>query len=113
LSDFQKGRTNVIFDVVAHLSPNLDLACKVFDYGAKKYATWNWAKGMPWSVPLACIGRHLKAIKDGEEVDAESGVHHAGHILCNVIMLAHFAAHYPEGDDRPLKTCFKEPVYEG
>lgn len=78
-------------------------AARVFDYGRKKYAEWNWAKGMAWSVPTACIQRHaLFGILQGEVLDAESGYTHVGHILCNVIMLVHFAAHYTEGDDRPL-----------
>ena len=74
---------------------------EVFDYGRKKYAAWNWAKGMPWSAPLACAVRHLFAMMGGELTDGESGRFHRGHFMCNIVMLATFAQTYPEGDDRP------------
>jgi len=73
-----------------------------FDYGRRKYAEWNWAKGMAWSVPLACAARHLLALIQGKEhLDTESGVHHRGHVFCNVVMLLQYSRTYPEGDDRP------------
>jgi hypothetical protein len=78
-------------------------AARVFDYGRKKYAEWNWAKGMPWSAPLACAVRHCVAILSGEENDPESGLPHIGHVKCNLLMLLTFAETYPEGDDRPVK----------
>lgn len=74
---------------------------RVFEYGRKKYASWNWAKGMPWSVPAACAVRHLLAIDRGEELDPESGLPHWGHVMCNLVMLATFVDTYTEGDDRP------------
>lgn len=74
---------------------------RVFDYGRKKYAAWNWAKGMPWSVPLACAGRHLVEILRGNPRDSESGELHFGHVMCNVVMLRLFADTYPEGNDLP------------
>jgi len=76
-------------------------AARVFEYGKHKYAAWNWAKGMPWSVPLGCIVRHALALLRGEQTDPESGVSHLGHIQCNLIMLKLYAETYPEGDDRP------------
>lgn len=76
-------------------------AAEVFSYGARKYAAWNWAKGMKWSIPLGCILRHTMAILEGEETDYESGCTHWGHIVCNLIMLRHFWSFYGEGDDRP------------
>lgn len=77
---------------------------KVFDYGRNKYAAWNWAKGMAWSVPVACIVRHALAIIRGEENDPESGLPHRGHIACNVVMLAQYEMTYLEGDDRPVEV---------
>lgn len=76
-------------------------ACKVFDFGAEKYAAWNWAKGMAWSVPTGCILRHARSIIAGEYQDPESGYSHWGHIICNLIMLMWYEEAYPEGDDRP------------
>ena len=76
-----------------------DDCARVFEYGKKKYAAWNWAKGMPWSVPLACALRHLGAIQRGEVDDPESNLPHLGHVMCNIVMLAHYAKYYPEGND--------------
>ena len=74
---------------------------RVWMYGKQKYAAWNWAKGMPWSVPLACLMRHMAAWQRGEEVDPESGLPHLAHAMCNLRMLTLYSKTYPEGDDRP------------
>lgn len=82
-----------------------DLMCetaRVLEHGRKKYAAWNWLKGMPWSVCFDCIGRHaLKMIDNAMAIDEESGYLHAAHIACNIIFLLTYIDHYPEGDDRP------------
>jgi hypothetical protein len=78
-------------------------AARVFDYGRKKYAAWNWAKGMPWSVPLGCAVRHCLAIIGGEENDPESGLPHIGHVQCNLLMLLVYMRTYPQGNDLPWK----------
>jgi len=74
---------------------------RVFDYGRIKYDEWNWAKGMAWSIPLACAARHLSAIIEGETNDPESGLPHRGHVFCNIVMLLTYAKIFTEGDDRP------------
>ena len=82
----------------------------VFDYGRKKYAEWNWAKGMKWSVPTGCAVRHLLAILRGEANDVgekEAVSPHRGHVSCNLVMLAQYEKNFTEGDDRPkwIRTC--------
>ena len=74
---------------------------RVFDYGKRKYAAWNWAKGMPWSVPLACAARHLVKMLGGEVDDDESNQPHRGHVFCNVVMLLQYSKTYREGNDLP------------
>lgn len=65
---------------------------------------WNWVKGMNWSVPIGCIGRHsLKVLAKNELSDDESGLLHMGHIMCNLVMLKAFHAGYAEGNDLPPK----------
>jgi hypothetical protein len=89
-----------LFSAISIIDPTLEQAAKVFEYGTKKYAAWNWIKGMAWSVPVGCICRHARAIIVDEEVeDPESKLPHEGHISCNLIMLAQFAFTYIEGDD--------------
>jgi len=79
----------------------LEDEARVWEYGKKKYAAWNWAKGMPWSVPFACAVRHLSAWQRGEDLDPESGLPHLAHVACNIRMLTLYSKTYPEGDDRP------------
>lgn len=88
-------------DILAHMDDPWPGAAAVFEWGEKKYTSWNWAKGMPWSVPAACAVRHLLAILRGEQNDPESGLPHIGHVASNLVMLVHFEGCYLEGDDRP------------
>lgn len=81
----------------------LEDEARVWMYGKKKYAAWNWTKGMPWSVPLACALRHLAAWQRGEDIDQESGEPHLAHVMCNLRMLMLYSKTYQEGDDRPPK----------
>lgn len=87
----------------------LEDCARVFDYGRKKYAAWNWAKGMQWMVPFGCLLRHMYAWARGEDNDPESGLPHLGHAMCNLVMLTTFARTYREGDDRP-KGLFDVPA---
>lgn len=96
------------------LSPYWEDCARVFDYGKqKKYAAWNWAKGMAWSIPLACAGRHALAILRGESIDNPeepnngSGLRHIGHFMCNVVMLRTFVETFKEGNDLPPPSLFK------
>lgn len=73
----------------------------VFDYGRHKYKAWNWAKGMDWTIPLACAARHLEKIIIGQEMDDESKLPHRGHVVCNIVMLLAYVEVYPEGNDLP------------
>lgn len=86
----------------------LEECARVFEYGKKKYAAWNWAKGMAWSVCLACAARHLRDILlKGQTHDEESGHLHRGHVLCNVFMLLHYQVHYRQGNDLPNPAFFE------
>lgn len=111
VTEFEESRD------VSYLAQALDIigfrdVCDVFHYGAQKYAAWNWAKGVAWSIPLACIKRHLMAVATGEQIDPESGLPHFGHVGCNIVMLMHFMWHYPEGNDLPSLVCFSAPGQE-
>lgn len=87
-------------------------AADVFEFGAKKYRAWNWYKGMPWSVPVGCIGRHLLAKQNGEAIDQDSGKSHDGHIVCNVFMLLAYNRIYREGNDLPPAKLPTEDTHE-
>jgi hypothetical protein len=77
---------------------------RVLMFGAKKYAPFNWSKGMPYSTCFDCTLRHLfKWWYLREETDEETGEHHLDHVLCNILFLRHYTVEYKEGDDRPPK----------
>jgi hypothetical protein len=105
LARFQEGGgIEALLDAITAIGPAWDECAAVFDYGKKKYAEWNWCKGMAWSVPIACAARHLLyGPMAGEKNDKESHLPHRGHFLCNIVMLLTFVRTYPEGDDRPSK----------
>lgn len=74
---------------------------KVLTVGAEKYADRNWELGMKWSKVVASLERHLQAIKRGEDYDAETGLLHSAHVMCNAAFLTEYYKIYPQGDDRP------------
>ena len=102
LGEFQSGGSSCdLLYLLVNLGDGWSECADVFGYGRKKYAAWNWSKGMAWSVPIACAARHLLAMIDGEELDDESGLPHRGHVFCNVAMLYTYFETFVEGDDRP------------
>jgi Domain of unknown function (DUF5664) len=60
---------------------------RVMAFGAEKYGCDNWRRGMPFARVKAAIGRHALAVYSGQENDAESGLPHRSHILCNLMFL--------------------------
>lgn len=102
LADWQEGDSEErLYAALRVLGNPFHEAARVLEYGKRKYAAWNWSKGMAWSVCLGCAARHLEQILGGEELDGESGLLHVGHVGCNLIFLLQFHRTYPEGDDRP------------
>lgn len=86
---YNDGKTR--YDLIpTHL---LKSTADVFEHGMKKYAAWNWAKGMTYSTIIGCMKRHLAAIEIGKDIDdgpKGSGFRHVGHMMCNLIMLEHY-----------------------
>lgn len=107
LADFQEGETEIIYLAMQHGTSWAHDAVRVLEFGAQKYAEWNWAKGMSWQAIIGCALRHAKAVLDGEVLDAESGQSHLGHYLCNLVFLDHYVRMYKEGDDRPPAEFMK------
>ena len=111
LGKFQRtGKVDYLEDAIRTVSHAWTDCARVFEYGKKKYAAWNWAKGMAWSIPLACAARHaVKVLYLDEELDDESGLPHAGHYLANLVMLRTFVDTFPQGNDLPPPAYFQPP----
>lgn len=60
---------------------------RVAAFGAEKYDTDNWRKGLPVSQIASSLQRHLWAYMEGENTDAESGLSHLDHVLWNAVAL--------------------------
>lgn len=74
------------------IPPNIELqVADVLTFGAKKYAPDNWRKVMAGQDGrrryIAAALRHINAIRQGEQLDPESGKHHAAHAICCLMFL--------------------------
>lgn len=69
------------------------LLVEVLTYGAVKYAPDGW-RTVPGAKEryTAALMRHFNAWRSGETVDAESGLPHLAHVLCNAAFLAEMEA---------------------
>ena len=76
---------------------------RVLTKGSEKYAERNWELGMKWGKVIASMKRHIQAFESGEDYDAETGLLHTAHIMCNAGFLTEYYNIYPQGDDRPHK----------
>ena len=62
---------------------------RVAEFGAHKYAAWNWSLGLKRVQILGSLLRHAFAYLRGEDRDRESGLLHTDHILWNAAVLSH------------------------
>ena len=105
------GTKNDAGKVGLHLLPPGALfeIAQVLDFGVKKYAAWNWSKGMAASRLFAAALGHLWAWWCGEENDPETNLPHLAHL--GVRLEAHhhpgrIAAQAPNGGRHGL-LCFR------
>jgi hypothetical protein len=78
----------------------LEQIAKVLTFGAKKYDSHNWRKGILWSRLYGAALRHLLASMDGEDTDPESGLSHLAHLGCCTLFLLWHEQHRRDLDDR-------------
>lgn len=62
----------------------------VYNYGEKKYAAWNWSKGLTFSELIDATERHISYFKDGENLDRESNLHHLAHAVFGLLCILYF-----------------------
>jgi hypothetical protein len=88
---------------------SLKRIAQVFTYGAKKYASWNYTKGLEYSRLYGALQRHMTAWYEGEERDPETGFSHLDHAGCCIMMLIEMQQYKPAMDDRPTH-CSKKTM---
>lgn len=93
-NDQEKVRMDLLSEVA------MEGLAQVLTYGAKKYASDNWRKGMNWRRLIAAALRHLFAFSRGEDLDPESGLPHIDHALCCLMFLSEYAKRKLGADDR-------------
>lgn len=54
---------------------------------SKKYKVGNYAKGQEYRTPADSLQRHMLAFLKGEDIDPESGFHHALHMAANAMII--------------------------
>lgn len=101
---YDEGKTNwslMPFEAIEEIS-------KVLDFGANKYAEWNFANdgGMKWSRVINSCLRHIFKWMRGEDLDPESGLHHLAHAGCNIVFLLYYVKnpHIFNKDDRHRRS---------
>lgn len=100
-------------DVRMSLVPAVELmeVAELYGRGAKKYSSWNWAKGYEWSNSYDALQRHLAAFWSGEEIDDGEGGTGLQHLSCaafHVLTLMYFSKHHRALDDRHIAPA--QPV---
>ena len=86
---------------------SLEGMVKVLEFGAKKYAGWNWTTngGFSYTRVLRSCLRHIFAYMRGEDNDPESGLSHIHHAMCNLLFISHYIGNKEKynKDDRQVR----------
>ena len=86
-----------------------DFICAVaagLNYGVHKYDERNWEKGLHMRDLLNSVDRHNRAIMNGENVDASSGLPHFVLLASSAAMLVSSMMRGIAVDDRPIPSHF-------
>lgn len=77
---------------------------RVLQFGAQKYDSRNWEKGIVLSRLFAASQRHGIAYwQQREDLDPETGIHHLAHRICeDLFALAFIVRGRTDLDDRPV-----------
>lgn len=85
----------------------LEPMVRVLMFGAQKYDSWNWSKGLKYTEVCESLQRHLNSFIQGEDNDSESKLEHVGHILCNAMFLSYMFLFRKDMDDRYIDKNLK------
>jgi hypothetical protein len=79
---------------------------RILTYGAKKYESDNWMRGIKFRRLIGAIKRHLADIELSNDLDDETNELHLYHIGCCIAFLSYYIEHpdeYADFDDRVFK----------
>jgi len=96
------GASKVDFTIIPH-SAKVAWALAQMD-GVTKYGAYNWrVEPVQIMTYLGAAERHLDAYKEGEEVAADSLVHHLGHVMACCAIIIDAVATGKAIDNRPVE----------
>lgn len=78
---------------------SLEPLVRTLEMGAAKYGENNWRLGLDRREILDSAMRHLASLIDGQEFDEESNIHHAGHVMANMMFYIYFSNKLNEGKE--------------
>ena len=78
----------------------LEEVAKVLMFGANKYGKNQWRGGFDYTRLISAAMRHMHQLNNGEDVDAESGISHAAHVIANMMFLLWMIRNQKGKDDR-------------
>jgi hypothetical protein len=84
-----ENNPNIVTYTTSNLPWNaLEQVCRVYDFGAQKYARDNYklAPGLPLEGYIQSMWRHLVEYLKGNPMDIESKLPHLSHLACNAFM---------------------------
>lgn len=76
-------------------------AAAVYTQAEAKYKDNSWkTRNEPISSHYAALQRHIEALRNGEDIDPESGLPHYDHAQCRLQIIGWIIRYRPELDDR-------------
>lgn len=88
-----------------HMIPpaGAEAMARALELGARKYGERNWVQHqVNLTTYVSAMRRHLDCLMDGENLDAESGVHHLGHVMASAGIVLDALRHGTLVDNRVL-----------
>ena len=98
----QKGAKPEAYALIP-IEPLAEIA-RVDDYGASKYAPFNWQKGYSWNLSISALFRHIFQFLRGTSIDPETGCHHLAHAAFHLFTLMEYERCGKGTDDRGFKN---------
>jgi hypothetical protein len=98
----QKGAKPEAYALIP-IEPLAEIA-RVYDYGASKYAPFNWQKGYSWNLSISALFRHIFQFLRGTSIDPETGCHHLAHAAFHLFTLMEYERCGKGTDDRGFKN---------